>query len=492
MDRRQFLQLCAFGSAAYLLPQWYPSWAYPNRFFSPQVTPFHVPLPIPAVLTPVRSTPQADYYDIAMQSAQLQILPSSYPRTTVWAYNGVVPGPTIKARTGRQVFIKQTNDLIGVTHRDGSSIRATVHLHGGHVASQYDGHPCDLIDPGSSFTYDYPNIQDHANLWYHDHELHHTAENIYMGLAGLYILQDDLELSFDLPRDNYEVPLVIMDKVFHSDGSLFYPSVLDSNTIQTGFLGDTILVNGAIQPYLKVAKRKYRFRILDASTARQYRLALSNGQPFIQIGTDGGLLPAPVPRPSMRIGPAERLDVVIDFSTVPVGTSIELRNTLESASSRTYKIMRFDVDRTATDSPPLPSSFRTIPTLSTAWPTRYFDLALSGGVWTINGQTFPPNCDLFIAEPRLGATEVWGFRNFSPQPHPMHPHLVMAQFVRRFGPSGMIKPYEQGWKDTFNVQNGEEVHVAMKFTDFTGRYIFHCHNAEHEDHDMMVQYNVRP
>jgi FtsP/CotA-like multicopper oxidase with cupredoxin domain len=472
MNRRDLLKLGLAGGVVPFLPR--KSWGgHAGMVSSPPVTPFQAPLPIPPVLTPTSSDATTDYYDITMRAAQAQILPSTGP-TTVWAYNGITPGPTIKARQGRVAVVRQTNAL---------SVDTTVHLHGGHVAPEHDGHPTDLIPPGNTKAYYYPNIQSHATLWYHDHAVHHTAENVYRGLAGFYILQDDLELSLPLPRDDHDVPIVIQDKLFNADGSLNYPP-LNMNTLQMGFMGDTILVNGAVQPYFQVADRKYRFRILNGSNARQYELRLNTGQAFSQIGTEGGLLPAPVGRTSMLIAPAERLDVVIDFSLYSIGSQVILENAL--GSGRTAQIMRFDVVRHETDDSSVPSTLRSIPRLSATRIAKTWQLWFNGSDWTINGQTFnPARIDHM---PRKGTTEIWRYQNFSQHAHPMHPHLVMFQVLRRF--PGTVRPYELGWKDTISVQSGEEVHIIMRFDDFTGTYAHHCHNLEHEDHDMMNQFLV--
>jgi spore coat protein A len=457
------------------------------------VVPFQMPLPIPPILAPVGSTPTEDYYEITMAPAQLQILPPGSPKTTVWAYNGMVPGPTIVAKKGKAVRVKQTNNLGSVTHRDGTQVDVTVHLHGGHVPAIDDGHPNDLIQPigkskpalpikyqlypDSAKEYHYPNNQDHATLWYHDHADDHTGENVYMGLAGFYILHDDLELGLNLPSGDYDVPIVIQDKLFNPDGSLSYPP-LNMNTLQSGFFGKTIVVNGAVQPYFQVANRKYRFRILNGSNGRQYKLALSSGA-FIQIGTEGGLLPAPVTRPSILIGQAERYDVVIDFSKYPVGTQVILQNTLSSPGSSTFQIMRFDVARQETDPSVIPSTLRPIVPLTGSVMNRSWELAFNGADWTLNNQVYDMN--RIDAAPTLNSVETWAFSNFSNVPHPMHPHAGMFQIVGH---------PELGWKDTFNVRNGETLRIIMPFTDYTGDYMLHCHNLEHEDNMMMTQFRL--
>jgi spore coat protein A len=495
MNRREMLKLGLYSGIAAgweLLPRSLLAYGYPAPpASSPPVTPFQLPLPIPPVLEPTTSTGTINFYDVTMSPNEAQIFPG-YPPTNIWGYNGMSPGPTIKARVGIESRVMQTNGLTGVHHLDGSPVRTTVHLHGGRTPAVYDGHPDALIEPGDSFEHIYPNLQDATTLWYHDHQAHYTADNVYNGLLGFYLITDEVEESLNLPGGEFDIPIVIVDRLFTSDGAFLYPP-LNQNTVQSGFLGDTIVVNGVAQPYFEVARRKYRFRFLNGSNARQYQLVLSNGQPFTQIGCDQGLLPAPVSRTAMRIAPAERLDVVIDFSDVPLGTSIELRNTLVGASDRAYRIMRFDVLSNATDTSEVPPTLRPVAPLTGASATRRFQLWFNGTNWTINGLTY--NKDRVDFFPRLNSREVWIYQNFSPHPHPMHMHLDRFQVLRRF--PGSPQPYE-GWKDVINVMSGEELHIIVEFPastgsyNFSGVYVHHCHNLEHEDHDMMQQFQTVP
>lgn len=439
---------------------------------SPVVTPFQVPLPIPPILAPVRTDATTDYYEISMREAQTSILPGL--QTTVWGYNGMFPGPTIKARSGRQVVVRQLNNLpAGVS----------VHLHGGHVPGDMDGHPMDLIPSGGFKDYVYPNNQIAANLWYHDHAMDATAEHVYKGLAGFYLIGDGFEDSLPLPKDQYDVALAIQDRRFNADGSFNY--VFDVNGVE----GDTILVNGAVQPYFRVDTRRYRFRILNGSNARAYTLALSNGQPFIQIGHEGGLLPAPVIRTSITLQPAERADVVIDFGSLALDTQIVLNNTAGSGS--TAQIMRFDVSNRVSDTSTVPSTLRPYTPLSAsqAAVTRQFVFSrnMNGtSPWVINGNLYDPN--RVDASVRLGSTEIWELSNRSNMPHPVHIHDVMFQVLDRNG--NPPPAHERGWKETVTINPMETVRVILQFTDYTGVYVFHCHILEHEDFAMMGQFQV--
>lgn len=486
MDRRTFVKMAgitagavAFGTG---LSRLVPNAAAGSHWGSGSETvPFQVPLPLPQVLTPVSTDSTTDYYQITMHEAQVQILPGL--NTTIWGYNGFYPGPTIKAKSGRRVVVTQINNLPEST---------SVHLHGGHTPSASDGLPTDLIAPGGSKVYTYPNNQTAATLWYHDHAMDVTGPHVYRGLAGFYILQDDVELGLNLPSGNYDIPMVIQDRTFNADGSLYYPAVTGS-VLKDGFLGDKVLVNGAIQPYFQVASRKYRFRILNGSNTRDYELALSSGggsygsgPSFIQIGTDGGLIPAPVARSTIPIAPGERVEVVIDFSPYAIGTQLVLKD--NKGYNGIGDIMRFDVVRTETDTSSVPATLRPLPTLPAATVTRDIKLEFdrNKNQWVLNGKPFDPaRIDAF---PRIGSTEIWRFSNRSGMMHPMHIHDMEFQIVDMDGRSP--GPGEVGWKDTVAVPSWGSVSMKVQFLDNTGIYVFHCHKLEHEDHAMMGQFQV--
>lgn len=277
-----------------------------------------------------------------------QQLHSELPKPTrVWAYAGMYPGPTIEVNRGEYVYIKWINNLPDkhflpidrTLHSSGEhspEVRTVVHLHGAEVEADSDGYPDawytnNFSKVGPRFekeVYEYPNNQRAATLWYHDHAIGITRLNVYAGLAGMYIIRDEEEGALNLPSGRYEIPLVIQDRSFNDDGSLFYPPTVDNPgpdfpfpSVTPGVAGDKILVNGMVWPYLEVEQRKYRFRILNGSNERFYRMKLSNGSPFIQIGSDGGLLEKPVVMDEILIAPAERVDVIIDFTDVDVGTN---------------------------------------------------------------------------------------------------------------------------------------------------------------------------
>lgn len=237
--------------------------------------------------------------------------------------------------------------------------------------------------------------------------------------------------------------------------------------------------------------------MLNGSNSRQYRLALSNGASFKVLGMEGGLLPAPVTVTNITLAPAERADIVIDFSGINVGSNVTLRNTLVGSTSTLYNLMRFNVTTTATDTSVVPSTLRPFTALNPAdaVTTRTFTLGgggmMGGGTWTINGAAFNPNT--VIASPRLNTTEIWQFNNsggMMGMNHPMHIHDVMFQILDINGAAPPAT--HQGWKDTVNVPSGGSARVIMKFTDYTGKYVLHCHNLEHEDNSMMARFDVVP
>lgn len=442
---------------------------------SPQPTPFQDKLPIPPVLEPVRRDGTTDYYEIVMKKSQVEILPGL--TTEIWAYNGIAPGPTLKQQKDRQSVVRFINDVGTPT---------SIHLHGMASLPQYDGYPEDLIPPGYYKDYIYPNNRA-ATLWYHDHAIHETARNVYMGLAGMYIVQDRVELDLPLPKGEYDVPLVIQDKIFANDGSLIF-----NHDNHNGLMGDVILVNGVPWPRMEVANRKYRFRVLNASNSRAYKLALSTGDDLIAIATDAGLMGAPVRTKDLRIGMAERYEFIIDFSIYPIGTQVVLQNRgvrNNKDYDGTGQILRFDVVRQETDNTSIPSTLRTFQPIpeSSAVRTRQWAFEHRNEMWVINGNTWDKN--RVDANPSLGETEIWNFiNNARDWFHPAHVHLVDFQILDRNRQPPL--PYERGWKDVVYLGEDDNVRVIARFGPHQGKYIIHCHNTVHEDHDMMTQFRV--
>jgi spore coat protein A, manganese oxidase len=492
MRRRDFLKLGLWGAASCLgaktpvRAQTHGGGHNPLAFSGTHpYVPYRDPLPIPPVLKPKRRG-RVDTYTITMKEGMAQCH-SQLPPTPILGYNGLYPGPVIRATRGRPVEITHVNQLPSshVMHSP------SIHLHGALVAPEHDGHPNDGIPAGGSRAYVYPNQQRACPLWYHDHTHEATGERVYRGLAGLYFVDDPKDAGLRLPKGNFEIPLVIQDRSFLPTGELFYDT--SDATLETGFHGDVILTNGVVQPYLNVSTRKYRFRILNGSNSRIYKLAVSNGQSLIQIGTDGGLLHRPIAKSSIEIAPSERVDVVIDFANLEIGSSLLLLN--KNDFGRLGAIMRFDIVKQERDTalvPPFLTPWEDLPEAA-AVTTRDFTLNRKtvGDTfrWVINGQTYDP-ANAPLATPKLGTLERWRFINPTNHPHPMHMHLVQFQVVNIGGEPQDAS--QHGWKDTVLVPPGSEVTVLARFEGYTGRYVFHCHNLEHEDFAMMAEFEVQP
>ncbi len=435
--------------------------------------PFQRDLPIMPELAPVATRNGVDVYDLDIREGLAEVLPGL--QTPIYGYDGIYPGPTIRARKGRAAVVRARNGL---------TFDSNIHLHGGYVPAKSDGHPMDVIAPGGAFDYAYPNEQDAAPLWYHDHAHGRTARTLYYGLVGCYVLGDGREEALGLPREEYDVPLVLADHAFNRDGSFRY-----AENVDVGFLGDTILVNGAVAPRMRVDRRIYRLRLVNASNARIYDLRLGNGRPMIQVASDGGLLERPLRRRTVRLHPAERVELLVDFRDFRAGSQIVLQNT--GGEQTTRAVMRFDVTRGGgVEEARIPHGrMRTLERLPEPTASRRWDLALqtTGGVqWQLAGRGF--DASRVDVRPRLGTTELWQWRNPSNRSHPMHLHGMLFRVVERS--TGVVPRAERGWKDTIGVAPGETVAVQPWFVPYRGRYVFHCHNLEHGDKAMMLQLEV--
>ncbi len=504
ITRKDMLKLGLLGSAALMLPMERTARtqsAINNRIPESRLPrPFEVPFAVPPVFKPVRSDATTDYFQLTVKQAQVQILPG-FPKTTIYGYNGLAPGPTLKVRQGRPTVVRHINRLPRVSFANYRTW-TSVHLHGSDSLPQYDGYASDVTMPGEFKDYRYPNDQNARTLWYHDHGVHHTAENAYMGCAAQYHMHDDNELSLPIPHGRYDVPLIIRDAIFATDGSLIYDDEGES-----GLYGDVILVNGRPWPKMKVERRKYRFRVLNAAISRGFNLALSSGEPMTVIGHDGGLAPAPVQVDSMRVGMAERYEIIIDFAKYRVGEKIVLQN-LELKNNVDFdftgQIMQFEVagEATSTKNNSIPEVLN--PSNNFYSPMKLTEADVTGrgtklqvirknGMWTINGQTWEDviasDYKKVVANPALNAVEVWELENPSGGwNHPLHIHLIDFKILSRNGKPPL--PHERGPKDTVYLGENEKVRVIARFGPRKGRYMVHCHNLVHEDHDMMVQFNV--
>jgi spore coat protein A, manganese oxidase len=480
------------------------------------------PLPLPVLARPMGSRPvpgkdgaRAAFYHVSARSIRSK-LHRDLPPTKLWAYGGAVPGLMFDVRSGEDVLVEWANELpdkhfLPIDHSlHGAEAgvpegRTIVHLHGGKTAADSDGYPEDWYVPGKSRTYHYPNAQDAALLWYHDHAMGINRLNVYAGLLGLYVVRDRREQELRLPAGKYEIPLVLFDRDLQTDGQLSYPVAADAERpwVPEAF-GELQLVNGKVFPYLEVEPRKYRLRVLNAANGRFYNLTVPSGIPLHQIGTDQGLLSAPVAVSHVQLAPGERADLVIDFSGQ--------RGARISLSSEPFTLMEFRVSSTAVADPSeLPDTLRAIERIaeSAAVQTRRLTLdesqnrvAESTGMLLNKTPWHAPVTE----KPVLDTTEIWEFMNLTDDVHPIHLHLVRFQILdrRRFdafdfatasklrflGPPMTAEPNEMGWKDTVRVNAKTVTRIIVPFNGFVGRYVWHCHILEHEDNEMMRPYEV--
>jgi len=493
------------------------------------------PLPIPDIARPSRGYPAANdkelYYEIAMMEAKHRFH-RNFPLTTVWGYNGTYPGPTLEVAKDVRIKVKWKNmlpkkHLLPVDHTlhgamDTPDVRTVTHVHGANVAADSDGHPEAWFTKGNEFVghkytrevYEYTNHQAGATLWYHDHAMGITRLNVYSGLAGFYIIRDFLEKRLNLPEGPFEIPILIQDKAFKEDGSLFYPDnaipPVDNPVPSTPsfFLGNTIVVNGKLWPYLKVEPRKYRFRILNGSNLRAYELKLSNGEVFHQIGTDLGFLHHSVDIESFIMEPAERIDVIIDFSAYK-GKEIILENTAGGAEGTDMGvIMKFKVgeELSCPDNSTVPKELMPFhklePSLAVKERTLVLDEMTDHYGRVMHMLNYRMWSDPATEKPKLDTIEIWHFVNKFGFPHPVHLHLVHFEVLGRkvfterdFDKNGDYKfdlrsltpplDYETGPKDVVRADPGQVTSIIMHFKEHCGDYVWHCHILEHEDYDMM-------
>jgi spore coat protein A len=407
-----------------------------------------------------------DHFSVTMRATRAEVIPGL--TTRAFGYNGSVPGPTIKVKQGRRAVVRFRNHL-------------------------------PAVNPVSGQDFKYPNFQRARTLWYHDHGVHHTAQNAYSGLYAQYHLHDPAERDL-LPQGEFDVPLVVVDAMFKAGGGLGY----DDNS-HSGLWGDVVTVNGRAWPVMKVKRRVYRFRVLNASISRSYRFTLDNGDPVTVVATDGGLMPRARDVSEWRHGNAERYEVLIDFRRYRPGQRVVLRNLSNPNNldfDDTDKVMAFDVTDAPFDTSD-PTWNRIPDTLadsdvmrlkeSDASRVRRLQVKRTNGSWTINGQTWDDvvnsQFQLLVANPRLNSTEIWEIENTSGGWfHPVHIHLVDFKVLSRDGRRPF--DYELGPKDVVYTGEKEIVRVIMRFGPHRGRYMVHCHNLPHEDHDMMQQFGV--
>ncbi len=407
----------------------------------------------------------------------------------VWLYNGGLPGPTVRVRRGEQLQIQHVNGLADPT---------IVHWHGLLVPEHQDGHPRDAIGPGATYSYNFPIVQRAGTFWYHPHAHRDTARQIQRGMAGFLIVSDAEEDALGLPSGDREILLLLQDRDADPARACEYnPSAAD---LHSGMLRGTPFGNGVRLPTRNVAGARYRIRILNASHARVYQLALDTNAPLTVIGNDGGLLASAEPCASVFLGVGERIDFVADFSGVPDGMRMMLKSlpfSIDSAPASAYpQGMALDllelvrVGATGTAAPLLPATLSSITPLGAPAAERTFVFTSTddAAMHRINGLSF--DMDRVDVQVPFGQVERWTFRNESVHPHPVHVHGTHFQVMTRTGGRGTVYPYERGWKDTVLVMPLEAVEVLIQFNAYRGLFLLHCHNLEHEDLGMMLNVEV--
>ena len=475
------------------------------------VPPFEQPLVMPPRLS-------GHHLRIVMKKVKVRVLPHG-PRTPMWTYGGTFPGPTIVRRTGRDTRVTFVNHL---PRKAGAM---TIHQHGGHQTSANDGQPTrHLIRHGDRRTYDFP-LTDHgaplpaALRFYHDHRMDRTARNNWFGLQGLFLTTDPRDARIGLPHGRYDLPLMVTDRSFRADNSLRNPfrhamsMPMRAGTVgmpgmsgtsahrmagepAAGTVGTKVLVNGRFAPYRGVRPGRYRLQILNASLFSSYDFALSDGRPFVQIGTGAGLLPHPVTRQDILLGPAQRADVVVDFrgeagQRVLLSSIQRTDGSTTGIGSREAALMEFRVHGTTDQRAVVPFTLasiahpRTPKRIAMTW-TMGVSKDRHGTFWSINGRRFDPSrVDHRV---RLGSVERWKLRNTSDTTHYVHLHEELWRTLRRDGERP--PPWERGYEDTWRLDPGESVVVAARFTDYTGDFMLHCHMLDHEDDGMMATFRV--
>jgi spore coat protein A len=486
--------------------------------------PYVDPLPVPpaARAEEMRTNPfnpkeKIPFYRIAMREVMVKVH-RDLPPTRMWTLGGTFPGPTLETRVEKGLIVEWQNRLparhfLPIDHslhgagKDVPEVRGVIHLHGGRTPADSDGYPEHWVVPGKSQTCFYPSQHGEALLFYHDHTMGINRLNTYAGMMGMFLVRSLLEENLGLPSGNYEIPLLLCDRILRADGQLEYPVSDKPGQIWVPeVFGDSILANGKLLPYCDVEPRLYHLRIMNGSNGRFFRLSLTTGISFLQIGSDQGLLGAPVEQKRLLLAPGERADLLIDFST-EAGKRFEM-------VSDTFPVLQFRVGTvTRNNQHRIPEKLCEFASLAESKAVRTRRLTLgenmddvqrSMGMLLNNTPWHAPVTE----NPVLNTTEIWEFVNLTDDSHPIHLHLVRFQVLsrRRFdsfhyqqtgelrftGPLTAPDANERGWKDTVRCDPNMVTRIIVPFEGYTGRYVWHCHVLEHEDNEMMRPFEVLP
>lgn len=398
-------------------------------------------------------------------------------------------GPSFEVRRGERIKVNFKNNL---------SEASIIHWHGLDLPEAQDGHPSYAIEPNESYTYDL-EIHNRAGLyWYHPHPHGRTGYQVYHGMAGLFVVRDNEEDKLNLPAQENELFFVLQDRHFDENNQLIY--VQSGHDIMMGKVGDKLLVNGSLDRERKVAKEAYRLRFLNGGNALTYRLQWSDGKPVKLIGTDGGLLEELTDRDSVLFSPGERIDLLVDFSDKNIGDEVELQSIplVDNSSSQPFTVYKFKITKEGVKNFDMPTQLSVIKKIESNEAVnidspKVFKLAPKAGVgWTIDDLGYEMNNIRPKERVKLGTTEIWEFDlTNAGMVHPMHIHGSQFQVLERIpGPYSKDIVFDGGWKDTVAVLPGDRVRIIKRFHDFEGKFLFHCHILEHEDHSMMRDFLV--
>ena len=442
---------------------------------------FNRELAIPPLADSTTDVDGTRVFDLTTQAGQREFSPGQV--TDTLGINGDHLGPTLRARRGERVAINVHNELDEST---------TMHWHGMHLPAEADGGPHQEIDPGGTWSPSWSIDQPAATLWYHPHPHGRTEIQIYRGLAGMFILDDEPEAAVDLPRDYGvdDIPVIVQDTTFDSDGQFEV-----GNREHAGMLGNTLLVNGTLSPYLDVSSERVRLRLLNASTARTYAFGFDDDRAFALIGTDGGLLAEPHHTDRVRLSPGERAEIVVSVEATehlvlrshPPDLGTGGSTTRQAGGDDSFDVLELRAEATLQSSPPVPDRLVDVPRLDPgdASQTRHFELRSR----TINGQRMDMNrIDDVVT---VDTVEIWEVENGHGQVHNFHIHDVQFQVLDIDGEPP--PPELAGWKDTVFLPPRTPIRLIMRFADYAdpnSPYMYHCHLLWHEDRGLMGQFVV--
>ena len=437
------------------------------------------PLPIPPLLEKEKGI-----YHLEVQKGKHTFFKGIEEDTL--GYNGDILGPVIRVKQGDTTEIHIKNSLEDET---------TIHWHGLRVIGAMDGGPHNVIPPGKTWKVRFPVEQGAATLWYHPHLLHRTGPQVYRGLAGLFIIDDEVSAALDLP-DTYgidDIPLIIQDKRFDPSMKLEY--LTREEDLINGMMGNTGVINGAVTPTLETVSGVTRFRILNGANARTFSLTFSDKRSFYQIATDGGLLEKPIKRRTLILAPGERAEILI---------SLDVNDKKVELKDGDYTLLTLIPGGERGNITRVPSTLKNVPSLpdTSQMKKRYFVMQGAGRSVSINGKKM--DIDRIDEYVKLNSPEVWVVTNASHHmgmgmmmggsmgmmgdvPHPFHIHNTQFQILSRNGRHP--QKWERGDKDTVMVFPGETVELLVEFRHL-GLFMYHCHILEHEDMGMMGQFNV--